>query len=192
MIDSGPRVTDRRGDARDRRRLAALAAAPAVVLALLGLAHPADLTTETAPAWTTLHVVLLPLFPLLGLPVLLLLRGERPPVIWGVGIALLIYAAFYTALDVLAGIATGTLVQRGADPEGGEVRALFDTGNGLSVHGVWAFVVAAAVTARERPHRVRALAVLAAGPRALIGLRHGCQGSDRAREGSGPHRRGVA
>jgi hypothetical protein len=86
-------------------------AGPAVLLAGLGLTHPQDLTATSAPWWTTLHVLLLPLFPLLALSLWLLLRGVPGLVAWAARIAAYGYAAFYTALDVLAGIGAGELTQ---------------------------------------------------------------------------------
>lgn len=41
-------------------------AATPLLLAMLGVTHPQVLTPETAPYWHTLHLILLALFPLLG------------------------------------------------------------------------------------------------------------------------------
>jgi hypothetical protein len=126
-------------------------AAPAVVLAGLGLTHPQDLTATSAPWWTTLHVLLLPLFPLLAFSLWLLLRGLPGPAAWVARIAAYGYAAFYTALDVLAGIAAGELTQlnaeRGLQTDAVEVDRLFAVGNDLGDIGVWCFGVACAATA---------------------------------------------
>jgi hypothetical protein len=86
-------------------------AGPAVVLAGLGLTHPQDLSATSAPWWTTLHVLLLPLFPLLAVSLWLLLRGVPGLVAWTARFAAYGFAAFYTALDVLAGIGAGELTQ---------------------------------------------------------------------------------
>jgi hypothetical protein len=59
-----------------------LVAAPAVVLAALGPTHPDDLTAATASWWTTLHLILLVLFPLLGVSLWLLLEGVPGPLAW--------------------------------------------------------------------------------------------------------------
>ena len=126
-------------------------AGPAVVLAGLGLTHPQDLTATSAPWWTTLHVLLLPLFPLLAVSLWLLLRGVPGLVAWAARIAAYGYAAFYTALDVLAGIGAGELTQlnaqRGLQDRTVEVDRLFAVGNDLSEIGVWCFGVACAATA---------------------------------------------
>jgi hypothetical protein len=126
-------------------------AGPAVVLAGLGLTHPQDLTATSAPWWTTLHVLLLPLFPLLALSLWLLLRGLPGPAAWAARIAAYGYAAFYTALDVLAGIAAGELTQlnaeRGLQADTVEVGRMFAVGNDLGEIGVWCFWLACAATA---------------------------------------------
>jgi hypothetical protein len=126
-------------------------AGPAVVLAALGLTHPQDLTATSASWWTTLHVLLLPLFPLLAVSLWLLLRGIPGPVAWAARIAAYGYAAFYTALDVLAGIGAGELTQlnaeRGLQETTVEVDRLFAVGNDLGELGVWCFGVACAATA---------------------------------------------
>jgi hypothetical protein len=126
-------------------------AGPAVVLAGFGLTHPQDLTATSAPWWTTLHVLLLPLFPLLALSLWLLLRGLSGPAAWAARIAAYGYAAFYTALDVLAGIAAGELTQlnaeRGLQTHTVEVDRMFAVGNDLGEVGVWCFGIACAATA---------------------------------------------
>jgi hypothetical protein len=48
-----------------RALLVAAAAAPGILLSGLGLLHPAGLTPATAEMWWQLHVVLLPVVPLL-------------------------------------------------------------------------------------------------------------------------------
>jgi len=122
-----------------------------VVLAGLGLTHPQDLTATSAPWWTTLHVLLLPLFPLLAVSLWLLLRGVPGPVAWVARIAAYGYAGFYTALDVLAGIGAGELTQlnaeRGLPGNTVEVDRLFAVGNDLGEIGVWCFGIACVAAA---------------------------------------------
>lgn len=122
-------------------------AAPGVVLAAVGLTHPTDLNSGTAGWWTTMHTLLLPLFPLLGVSVWLLVRGLPGPLPWLAAAAAFGYAAFYGALDVLAGIATGALVERGASADGDEVQTLFRVGNDLGAIGVGCFLVACLLAA---------------------------------------------
>ncbi|GGK99949.1 hypothetical protein [Mangrovihabitans endophyticus] len=123
-----------------------------LLLALVGLVHPGGLAPETAHRWVTLHIVLLPVFPLLalGFPVLL-----RPPPAWSpagpveaatviawVGAA--VYAVAYTGLDAVAGIGAGTIADQPGDQA--ELRALvlslYDVGDRIGQVGVYAFLVA--------------------------------------------------
>ncbi|WP_141279310.1 hypothetical protein [Pseudonocardia hydrocarbonoxydans] len=120
-------------------------AAPGLVLAVLGLFHPRVLAQSTAGAWWQLHVVALPLFPLLAVALWVLLRGETGVVAWLARIAAYSYAAFYTALDVLAGIGAGYLVDR-AQSGSQEANDLRSLGNDLGMIGSWSFLVAVVLT----------------------------------------------
>jgi len=64
-----------------RRGQALAAAGPGLALSVLGAFHPAQLTPATAAAWWQLHVVLLPVFPLLGAALLFL----HSHIYWPVG-----------------------------------------------------------------------------------------------------------
>jgi len=137
-----------------------------VLLALAGLVHPSGLSAATAHRWVWLHIVLLPVFPLLALGFVVLLR-ERPRagtprvarmVAW---ICAAVYASAYTGLDAVAGIAAGTVAGQHGDPT--ELRrlvlALYETGDGLGTVGVYAFLaatLAAAVSLGSR-HGIRVL-----------------------------------
>ena len=138
-------------------------AGPALVLAGVGVTHPQDLNGDTASWWTTLHVLLLPVFPLLGVALWLLLRGVPGPVAWAGRVAAFGYAAFYTALDVLSGIGTGTLMQRAAERgyEGptGEIAELFAAGNRLGTIGTACFLVACLATSAALVLRAGRVAV---------------------------------
>ena len=63
--------------------LLAATAAP-LILAAVGTVHPHHLTVATARHWTVLHVVLLPVFPLLAtglvVPIINLVSVEQHPV----------------------------------------------------------------------------------------------------------------
>jgi len=121
-------------------------AAPGLALSALGLAHPAQLTPQTAALWWQLHVVLLPIFPLLGAPIVLLLRKTTGIPSWIARVGVYLYAVFYTGLDTLAGIGAGLAVA--AEPGGSPVALdLIRVGDALSVVGVYGFLVAAVVTA---------------------------------------------
>jgi hypothetical protein len=127
------------GMRRQRIVMLTLLTAPPLVLAGLGLAHPMHLTADSARSWHDLHVLLLPIFPLLGLGPWLVVRRESA--VLGAVVAVLgyVYAAFYTALDVLAGIGAGSLEQAGI--EGGRA-VLFAQADSLVRYGVWAYLAA--------------------------------------------------
>jgi hypothetical protein len=118
------------------------AALPAVLLAGIGLSHPTLLNAGTADWWTTLHLILVPVFPLLGVAVWLLLRDDRTAVGWGGRIAAIAYVVFYGALDAVSGIATGTVVRAGEPADSPVVTALFGVGNLLGHVGGYSFFVA--------------------------------------------------
>lgn len=120
-------------------------AAPGLVLAGVGLTHPSALTPATAHHWWTMHIVLLPLFPLLAVAFWVLLRGDRTSLAWLARIAGYGYAVFYTALDVLAGIAAGLVIEH--DGRGGEYAArLLGVGDQIGLVGSWCFLAAGALT----------------------------------------------
>lgn len=117
-----------------------LAAGPPLLLAGLGLAHPMDLTVDSAGWWQNLHTILLPIFPLLALGPWVVVRNAHRAVRWAIGLLGFAYAVFYTALDVLAGIGAGALKQAAAGDTWTSV--MFTQGNDLSTYGVWAYLAA--------------------------------------------------
>ncbi|GAT65794.1 hypothetical protein PS9374_01438 [Planomonospora sphaerica] len=136
---------------------------PALALAAVGVTHPHHLTVASAPWWTTMHILLLAVFPLLGVAHWILLRGRTGVLAWTGRIAAFGYIVFYGALDAIAGVGNGVLVQRSGRPpaELPEVGWLFGAGNQLGTIGSWCFLVASAATA--------AVLVRAYGGRALAG-----------------------
>jgi hypothetical protein len=124
-----------------------LLAAPGVVLAGLGFTHPDELTTASAEWWTNLHLMLVPLFPLLGVALWVLIAGETGWLAWTTRIAAFGYIVFYGALDVLAGVGTGWLVMKGASPNADEVDALFNIAGSFAFYGTRLFVVACVLCA---------------------------------------------
>jgi hypothetical protein len=137
-------------------------AGPPMLLAGLGLTHPMHLTADSAAMWRDLHVVLLPIFPLLALGPWNLVRGERLALRWTVGLLGFTYAVCYTALDVLAGIAAGALKSAGA--EGKWTAVVFTQADELVTYGVWAFLVAVVLASTVALRR----AGLSAAPGAVI------------------------
>ncbi|MCU1403864.1 MAG: hypothetical protein JWQ43_167, partial [Glaciihabitans sp.] len=122
--------------------LGAAVALPPLVLAIVGITHPADLTAASALYWRNLHIGILPVFPLLGFAPWLMVRvaapaSQRRLLSWVVGVLAIIYAAFYTALDVLAGIGAGGLR---LDDMGMAVGTLYGLGDDLGLVGSIALV----------------------------------------------------
>lgn len=137
-----------------------------LLLAFAGLVHPRGLSAATADRWVQLHIVLLPVFPMLALAFFVLLRGRPRADLPGVAtvvawVCACVYAAGYTGLDAVAGIAAGTVAGQPGDPA--ELRhlvlALYDTGDRLGHAGVYAFLAAvlAATAVLGSRHRLRVL-----------------------------------
>lgn len=114
---------------RSRWSRAAGYAAPGLLLAGSGLAHPLALGPASAPWWTTLHVVLLPVFPLLAVAQWLLLSSAPAALRRPGRLAAFGFAAFYGGLDAVAGIAAGTVVhaEHAVTPVTGAVFGIGDT-----------------------------------------------------------------
>ncbi|MFE7899447.1 hypothetical protein ACFU3E_18335 [Streptomyces sp. NPDC057424] len=135
------------------RSIALVTAAP-LVLAAVGIAHPHGLSRSTASDWTQLHIALLPVFPLLTVGLLvplwhrprLGLAGFATVVAWA---GAFVYAAFYTGLDAVAGIAAGTAVEHAGETAslGPVKRPLYETGEALGQAGAYALIGAIAATA---------------------------------------------
>jgi len=121
-----------------------LVALPALAVAAAGLAHPILLTADTAEQWQLAHLVLLPLFPLVGAMVWVVLRGERGPATWGARLLAAAYAVLYSALDSIAGVGAPQQVIRRA--EDGDPRPpiedLYEIGDQLGALGVYALAAA--------------------------------------------------
>ena len=125
-----------------------------LLLAAAGTAHPHGLSRATAPDWTQLHIALLPVFPLLTLGLLVPLwhrprrdlSGFATAVAWTSAFT---YAAFYTGLDAVAGIAAGTSVEHapGTAHIGSIKSPLYETGESLGQVGAYALLVAVVATA---------------------------------------------
>ncbi|WP_406005252.1 hypothetical protein OG440_03050 [Streptomyces sp. NBC_00637] len=135
------------------RNIALVTAAP-LLLAAAGAAHPHGLSRATAADWTHLHIALLPVFPLLTVGLLVPLRRRPRPDLAGLAtvvawVSAFLYAAFYTGLDAVAGIAAGTAVEHAAGTASiGPLKyPLYDTGESLGQVGAYALVVAVVATA---------------------------------------------
>lgn len=131
-----------------------LATPAPLVLAAAGIAHPHGLARSTAEDWTQLHVALLPIFPLLTVGLLVPLWHRPRPDLAGFATVVawtgaFIYAAFYTGLDAVAGIAAGTAVEHapGTANPGPIKHPLYDMGEALGQAGAYALIGAVVATA---------------------------------------------
>ena len=127
-----------------RRRWMLLAAAigPALLLAVITPLHPTSNTADTALWWRNLHIILLPIFPLVALAPWLVAREVDRRLDWVTAIFGYVYACFYTSLDVLAGIGAGALAVRGFT----DARSpLYATGRAFAVVGIVALTAATVI-----------------------------------------------
>ncbi|MFG2961462.1 hypothetical protein ACGF5O_48070 [Streptomyces sp. NPDC048291] len=145
---------------RTPRVLALVTTAP-LLLAVAGLIHPRHLTAATASLWAGLHIVLLPVFPLLVLGLLVPVRGRPRRDVDGALTVIswagcFCFAAYYSGLDAVAGISAGTVVHHGVHGAAGH---LFAIGDQLGRAGVYGLAVAALATCAVlwRRHGVRVL-----------------------------------
>jgi hypothetical protein len=125
-----------------------------LALAAAGAAHPHGLSRATATDWTQVHIALLPVFPLLTLGLLVPLWHRPRPDLAGFATVVawtsaFTYAAFYTGLDAVAGIAAGTAVEHAAGTAdiGPIKHPLYDVGDSLGEVGTYALIVAVVATA---------------------------------------------
>jgi hypothetical protein len=135
-------------------RSTALVIAAPLVLAAAGLIHPHALSRATAADWAQLHIVLLPVFPLLPVGLLVALWHRPRPTLAGLATiaawaAAFAYATFYTGLDAVAGIAAGTTVEHA--PQTADLQALkqplYESGETLGHIGAYALLAAVVATA---------------------------------------------
>jgi hypothetical protein len=115
-------------------------AVPGLLLAGFGVVHPDGLHAGNAQWWVTLHVLLLPMFPLLAAAQWFLLAPAPRLLRWSGRLATYGYAAFYTGLDAVAGIAAGT-VEEASGGTSPLVGRLFEVGDMLGYVGAWCFLV---------------------------------------------------
>jgi hypothetical protein len=120
--------------------LAVAVSVPGLLLAGLGVTHPSGLHAGNAHWWATLHILLLPVLPLLAVSQWVLLSPAARPLRWAGRLAAYGYATFYSGLDAVAGIAAGTVEEAsgGVSPLTGK---LFEIGDVLGYVGAWCFLV---------------------------------------------------
>jgi hypothetical protein len=143
---------------------------PGLALALAGLFHPHHLTYDTSFRWYALHLPGLLVFPLVGLALMELVHGRRDVLSWLVRLSAYGYATFYTALDVVSGIAAGYVTHELGPgvPRPDEVRLLFRIGTPLGEVGSICLVVCCALLTLDLLIRRRAWPVLLLVPGALL------------------------
>ncbi len=140
-----------------------LATLPTVVVLLVGLTHPGRLTEQSGEWWRNLHILLLPVFPFMGLAPWLVARAVDRRLGWLAAIGGFGFATFYTALDVLAGIGGGAMMIAGNSDAAGP---LYRIGNQLALVGVYALVGGTLVASVAAFIRARLVAL----PGALLAL----------------------
>jgi hypothetical protein len=140
-----------------RPLLPVLLALPGLCLAVAGMFHPHGLTYATSYRWYSLHVAGLLVFPLVGVALCVLVRGRRDPVAWLVRLTAYVYMTFYSALDVISGIAAGYVTRELGPgvPRPDEVRLLFRIGTPLGEIGSWALLACAVVLLLDQVSRLR-------------------------------------
>jgi hypothetical protein len=116
-------------------------AVPGLLLAGFGAVHPAGLDAGTAHWWATMHILLLPVFPLLAAAQWVLLAPAPGWLAWPGRLAAFGFAAFYGGLDAVAGIAAGTAVHAANGPTP-VLGAIFTTGDTLGHIGAGCFLAA--------------------------------------------------
>ncbi|WP_051551283.1 hypothetical protein [Nocardioides sp. URHA0020] len=138
-----------------RLGLPALLALPALCLAVAGLFHPHHLTYDTSWRWFTLHLPGLLAFPLVGVALAALVRLRTDPFAWAIRLTAYVYATFYTALDVISGVAAGYVTHELGPgvPRPDAVRLLFRIGTPLGEIGSWALLVTCALVLVDQVRR---------------------------------------
>jgi len=139
-----------------RLRLVLLVSIPALACALIGLLHPHHLTADTAARWQLMHLVLIPVFPLIGFAPWLIARRTSRALGIVAAVAGYGFATFYTSLDLLAGVAAGTLQLAGVTEGKAPV---YEIAREVGLIGVVSLVIAclAATVAVFVHRRLRAL-----------------------------------
>lgn len=141
---------------RSRIRLVALVTLPTLLVLLVGVTHPQRLTEQSAEWWQNLHIVLLPIFPLMGLAPWLVARDLDRRLGWLAAIGGYAFATCYTALDVLAGIGGGAMVLGGQSDATGP---LFRIANQVAVFGVYGLLFGTLIASIAAVIRGRLLAL---------------------------------
>lgn len=147
-------------------------ALPALALAVAGLFHPHTLVPATADRWYVVHVAGLLAFPLVGLALAWLVRGRQDPLAWVVRLTAYGFAVFYTALDVIYGVAAGDVTRDVAEGyrRSADFSAMLRTAVDLGEIGSWSLLACAAALVVDQlgRHGVAGLPALALLPGAWL------------------------
>jgi hypothetical protein len=99
-----------------------------LVLAFLMVVHQLIDQFERPDAFLVLHLLLLPLFALMGVAIWALLSGIGGAVAWAARAAAFLFLVGYVALDAISGIAASAILASGAPWSKEAARALFASG----------------------------------------------------------------
>jgi hypothetical protein len=99
-----------------------------LALALLMVVHQLIDQFERPEAFLLLHLVLLPLFALMGGAVWALLEGVGGATAWAARAAAFVFLVGYVALDAISGVAASAILASGAAWSTEATRALFTSG----------------------------------------------------------------
>ena len=160
--------------------VAVVMAAICIAWVVVALIHPTSLTDADIPTWMVVHIAQLVFAPIIALGILALLKGIEGPAATVARGAAVLWAAWFSAYDAVAGIATGIL-------SGGDARAAGEylfahvliTGLGWVAPGMWLLVVTSAglaLRASRAPTVIyvalfaSALVFTHAGPPAAVGF----------------------
>ena len=131
-------------------------AVPLVVALGGGLTHPVSWNASSAAWWRNLHIILLPVFPLIGAGPWIVSRRSAQPWRWIAGIGGFLFAVYYTGLDALAGIAAGSVQLAGHPEAKSSLYAIADVFGPIGAAGL-AVAWAAATIGVMRASGVRAV-----------------------------------
>ena len=99
-----------------------------LVLALLMIVHQLIDQFERPVAFLALHLLLLPLFALMGVAIWVLLEGVGGAVAWAARVTAFLFLVGYVTLDAISGIAASVLLASEASWSMEATRALFASG----------------------------------------------------------------
>lgn len=140
---------------------AALFAVPGLGLAVAGLFHPHSLSYETSGLWYGLHLPGLLFFPLVGVALVMLVRGRTDLLSWAIRLTAYVYMTFYSALDVVSGIGAGYVTRElGPDvPRPDAVSLMFRIGTPLGEVGSYALMACVVLVLADAVRRMRVAAL---------------------------------